>query len=98
MATPLISGTVALLLNKYGNLSPDQVKEKLINACIDLKDSKNNQGSGLVNLQKLFNEDETEKIEDKKGLKRSGSSFLGKDILEELLSILLIYYLLDKNA
>lgn len=98
MATPLISGTVALLLNKYGNLSPDQVKEKLINACIDLKDSKNNQGSGLVNLQKLFNEDETEEIEDKKGLKRSGSSFLGKDILEELLTILLIYYLLDKNA
>ena len=98
MATPLISGTVALLLNKYGDLSPDQVKEKLINACIDLKDSKNNQGSGLVNLQKLFNEDETEEIEDKKGLKRSGSSFLGKDILEELLTILLIYYLLDKNA
>ncbi len=98
MATPLISGAVALLLNKYGDLSPDEVKEKLIKSCIDLKDSRVNQGSGLVNLQKLFHEEESEEIEDKKEKDLFSPSFLGKDMLEELLTLFLIFYLLDRNA
>lgn len=98
MATPLISGSVALLLNKYGSMSPDDVKKKLMESCIDLKDSKDNQGSGLVNLQKLFNEEtDNSKSDDIKENNKSNSSFLGKDILEELLTIFLVFYLLDKN-
>lgn len=100
MATPLISGSVALLLNKYGSLSPDEVKKKLMESCIDLKDSRTNQGSGLVNLQKLFNEETNNKNEKEMGKeekREESSSFLGKDILEELLTLFLVFYLLDKN-
>lgn len=103
MATPLISGSVALLLNKYGSLSPDEVKKKLMDSCIDLKDSRDNQGSGLVNLQMLFNgeaDDEDEKKENEKHEeeKKTNSSFLGKDMLEELLTLFLVFYLLDTDA
>lgn len=101
MATPLISGSIALLLNKYGSLSSDEVKKRLMESCIDLKDSKNNQGSGLVNLQKLFHEETDEENEKQNDIqeekKKTNSSFFGKDILEELLTLFLVFYLLDKN-
>lgn len=54
MATPLVSGTVALLLDKYGDLSQKEVKSLLMRSCIDLQDSYFHQGAGLLNLRKLF--------------------------------------------
>lgn len=56
MATPLVSGTVALLFNKYGDLSPYEVKSKLLNSCIELQDIKENQGAGMLSLKKLFDD------------------------------------------
>ncbi|HHV46605.1 MAG TPA: S8 family peptidase [Tissierellia bacterium] len=98
MATPLISGSVALMLNKYGSLSPDEVKKKLMESCIDLKDSKENQGSGLVNLQILFNEEsKNDKTEDIKECNNKNSPPFGKNVLEELLTLFLVLYLLDRN-
>lgn len=96
MATPLISGSIALLLNKYGSLSPDEVKKKLMDSCIDLKDAPENQGSGLVNLQKLFHEDDTEKKNSQKN-KEIASSPYGHDFIEDLLTLFLIFYLLNKD-
>ena len=58
MATPLVSGSIALLLNKYTNLTPFEVKSMLMNSCIDLKDLKVHQGAGMLNLKNLFNSDE----------------------------------------
>jgi len=95
MATPLISGSVALLLDKYGDLSPDKVKEMLINSCIDLKDAPENQGSGLVNLQKLFNDTKNENNTEKN--KKTISSSYDIDFAEELLTLFLILYLLKKD-
>lgn len=54
MATPLVSGTVALLLDKYGDLSQKEVKSLLMRSCIDLQDSYFHQGAGLLNFRKLF--------------------------------------------
>lgn len=58
MATPMVSGSIALLLNKYGDKSPKKVKDMLIDSCIDLKNSKEIQGAGLLNLKLLFKEQE----------------------------------------
>lgn len=54
MATPMVSGSIALLLNKYTNLSPKQIKEKLILSCLDLNDLEKNQGAGMLNLELLL--------------------------------------------
>lgn len=63
MATPLVSGSIALLLNKYGSLTPLQIKTVLTNSCIDLKTTKDHQGAGMLSLRKLF---DNEKIEEKR--------------------------------
>jgi len=97
MATPLISGSIALLLNKYGSLSPDEVKRMLMDSCIDLKDAPENQGSGLVNLQKLFNEDSSGGKNKLKKNQKNVSYHHGNDYIEELLTLLLIFYLLNKE-
>lgn len=97
MATPLISGSVALLINKYGSLSPDEIKKKLMDSCIDLKDLKVNQGSGMINLKKLFDEEPTSKNSDEIEKNNWNLNFFGNNISEELLTILLILYLLDNN-
>lgn len=54
MATPLVSGSAALLYSKYKNLTPSQVKNMFINSCSDLKDKQENQGAGVIDLKKLF--------------------------------------------
>jgi serine protease AprX len=54
MATPICAGIVAQLLQTNPNLSPDQVKEQLINACEDLGQSPNVQGHGYLDASKLI--------------------------------------------
>lgn len=54
MATPLVSGSAALLYSKNKNLTPSQVKTMFINSCLDLKDKQENQGAGIIDLKKLF--------------------------------------------
>lgn len=93
MATPLISGSVALLLNKYGSLSTDQAKKKLMSSCIDLNDSKENQGAGLVSLQKLFYEESDEINKKINEVNKKTKS----NIEENLLTLFFIFYLLNKD-
>lgn len=64
MATPMVSGSVALLLNKYGDLTPNEVKEKLINSCVPLSGSSVNESAGILNLKKLFEETPVTPVED----------------------------------
>ncbi|SEQ72758.1 serine protease AprX [Virgibacillus subterraneus] len=54
MATPICAGIVAQLLQREPNLSPDLVKERLINACDDLGQSPNVQGHGYLNAANLI--------------------------------------------
>ncbi len=54
MATPVVSGSVALLLSKYPTLSPKEVKLRLRGSCTDLGLPHNFQGWGLLNVRKLL--------------------------------------------
>ncbi len=54
MATPVVSGSIALLLSKYPGLTPKEVKLRLKNSCTDLHLPHSSQGWGLLNVEKLL--------------------------------------------
>lgn len=92
MATPLVSGSVSLLLNKENSLTPAQVKENLIKASIDLKTEETG-GIGMLNLKKLFLE---EKKEEKKE-EAKVASVKDNSIFESIFLILVLLFLLDSR-
>lgn len=53
MATPIVSGAIALLLEKNPNLRPNDIKLKLKGSTIDLAFDQRQQGWGLINIEKL---------------------------------------------
>ncbi len=57
MATPVLSGAIALLLEKYPHLKPDDVKYLLKKSAVSLNYPKNQQGWGLLNIQELLNQE-----------------------------------------
>ena len=54
MATPIVTGCAALLLQKEPYLSNDRVRERLIYSARDLGAPWNQQGWGMVNLSGLL--------------------------------------------
>lgn len=54
MATPVVSGAVALLLSKYPEMTNVEVKLRLRQTCVDLGKCKNQQGCGELNIKKLL--------------------------------------------
>lgn len=54
MSTPIVSGGIALLLSKFPNMKPDEVKLKLKSSTIDLNYNHNKQGWGLIDLEMLL--------------------------------------------
>nr|WP_284071440.1 S8 family serine peptidase [Clostridiisalibacter paucivorans] len=57
MATPIVSGTCALLYERDDSLTPREVKYLLKSSCISLNDRQENQGAGILNLKNLFDKD-----------------------------------------
>jgi serine protease AprX len=55
MATPVVSGAIALYLEKHPTSTNKDVKLKLRSSCDDLHYPKNRQGWGRINLTKLLN-------------------------------------------
>lgn len=53
-ATPIVAGVAALLLSQYPNMTPNEVKQKLIETCIPLKANVFEQGAGQVNVEDIF--------------------------------------------
>ncbi len=90
MATPLISGSVALLMSKNGIMSQKNIKNKLINSCIDLNNSKDKQGAGIINLEKLFYESPSKSSP-------SHSPNDQNDIIETFIVLLLVFFFLNKK-
>ena len=56
MSTPVVSGAIALLLSKYPDMSNVEVKLRLRESSIDIGRPQNEQGWGLLNVEKLLNE------------------------------------------
>lgn len=54
MATPIVSGAIALYLEKYPASTNKMVKYKLRSSCDDLGFSPNHQGWGRINIEKLL--------------------------------------------
>lgn len=54
MATPIVSGAAALMLQKYPNLNNEQIKRKMVYSARDLGDSWNKQGWGMLDIAALF--------------------------------------------
>jgi serine protease AprX len=54
MATPMVSGCIALLLSKYPELTGKDIKLKLKESTIDLGFSQAHQGWGLIDVKKLL--------------------------------------------
>ncbi len=90
MATPLISGSIALLVGKDKNLSQKNIKDRLMSSCVELNDSKEKQGAGMLNLETLFYDESLNTL-------LPSSPVLTEDIMESFLVILLVLFLLDKK-
>lgn len=54
MSTPIVTGAIALLLQKYPSLTPNDVKYMLKYSTTDLGYPKNQQGWGLIDIEKLI--------------------------------------------
>ena len=54
MATPIVSGAAALLLQKSPGLSNEQVKRKINYSATDMKEPWTKQGWGMVNVGRLI--------------------------------------------
>lgn len=54
MATPVVSGVAALLLSKYPQYTPKEVKMRLHERAVDLGISNKKQGWGMVDIQKIM--------------------------------------------
>jgi len=55
VAAPIVAGVVSLLLKKYPNHSPDQIKKILISNCNIVTGDRNSEGYGWLDLKRLLN-------------------------------------------
>lgn len=54
MSTAVVSGCIALLMEKYPNITNSEVKLRLYERCVDINLPKNQQGWGKLNLHSLL--------------------------------------------
>lgn len=54
MATPIVAGACALLLEKEPNLTIEEVKRKIIYSATDLQEAWSKQGWGMLNMKRLL--------------------------------------------
>ena len=54
MATPIVTGAIALLLQKFPDMSNEDVKRKLTYTATDLGEPWNLQGWGMINVKKML--------------------------------------------
>ena len=54
MATPVVSGAIALLLEKEPEMTPKDVKLRLMESAVDLGLPRNQQGWGMIHIARLL--------------------------------------------
>ena len=55
VATPIVAGACADIISLYPNITPDQLKVRLLSSCQVLSGNRNEEGFGYMDLNKLFN-------------------------------------------
>ncbi|MFZ5968291.1 MAG: S8 family peptidase [Bacillota bacterium] len=54
MAAPIVAGAAALLYEKEPNLTPSQVKSRIINSAYAIDRNRNAQGAGIISIRKML--------------------------------------------
>ena len=54
VSTPMVVGIVSIIIKKYPQFSPDQVKKYLISCCTKITGDRNSEGFGWLDGKKLF--------------------------------------------
>lgn len=54
MATPIVSGAIALLISQHPDMTPKDIKMKLRESAVDLEREHSKQGWGLLNIKNLL--------------------------------------------
>ena len=54
VSAPIVSGVVALMLERDKELSPDRIKKVLLDCAKNMKEGRNVSGYGIVCLQELM--------------------------------------------
>lgn len=54
VATPMIAGVVCLMLERFPNLTPNQIKTRLLQGCSSIGFDANSEGYGVPNLLKIL--------------------------------------------
>lgn len=54
MSTPVVTGAVALLIQKYEDMGCDEIKRRLVYSAVDLKEPWTKQGWGMLNVRRLL--------------------------------------------
>ena len=85
MATPLVTGAVALILQKWPNLLPGQIKTLLMRKARDIGVGPNLQGAGALDLEAIFKKE----IENKRPKKNEAQPNLGGLLTKALLKMIL---------
>ncbi len=86
MATPLVTGAVALILQKWSNLKPDQIKSILMRKARDVGVGPNLQGAGALDLETIFEDEITKKKPSENEPDLNFGGLLLKTILKMLVS------------
>ena len=56
VATPVVSGSAALLLEKYPKWTPNQIKEALMDNAVPIIKNNNAEGRGIIDLEKIVSD------------------------------------------
>ena len=54
VSTPMVVGIVSLLLKRFPNFTPDQIKKYLIDSCTPITGDRNSEGFGWLDGRKIF--------------------------------------------
>ena len=57
VATPIVAGAIALMLEKNPQLTPDQVKQLLLKSCVSLQTDVQSQGAGVMHVDKAVEQE-----------------------------------------
>ncbi|PAB60197.1 hypothetical protein CCE28_07330 [Anaeromicrobium sediminis] len=73
MATPMVAGSAALLMEKEPNLSAAQVRSRMLNTTVNIREGRNAEGHGIINVKAMLDIDDQDlsNIEDSPPRNRS---------------------------